>query len=162
MRLGERLFGRWPVRIEPLAAPHAAAIAALHSASFARGWDEAEVAALLGDRSVLADGLFVAETAQPSSFVLSRFAEDEAEILSIASAEAWRGRGHAGLLLERHVSHLRARGIAALFLEVEDGNLAALALYHRSGFGQVGERPAYYPAHDGSRRRALVLRRDLG
>ncbi|WP_254453743.1 hypothetical protein [Siccirubricoccus sp. G192] len=51
----------------------------------------------------------------------------------------------------------RARGAAAMFLEVAAGNPAALALYRGLGFDRVGQRRRYYP--DGSD--ALVLRRDL-
>jgi ribosomal-protein-alanine N-acetyltransferase len=51
----------------------------------------------------------------------------------------------------------RARGAAAMFLEVAAGNTPALALYAREGFAEVGRRRRYYA--DGAD--ALVLRRDL-
>jgi ribosomal-protein-alanine N-acetyltransferase len=56
-----------------------------------------------------------------------------------------------------------ARGAAALFLEVEAGNDAALALYRGQGFHEAGVRRGYYAGASGAggARDALVLRRAL-
>ncbi|MNC91836.1 ribosomal-protein-alanine N-acetyltransferase [compost metagenome] len=43
-----------------------------------------------------------------------------------------------------------------IFLEVRPSNAPALALYRRAGFGAIGVRRAYYPAHHG-REDAVVL-----
>jgi ribosomal-protein-alanine N-acetyltransferase len=83
---------------------------------------------------------------------------DEAELLSICLEEAARGQGAARRLLGQHLTELAARGVGQVFLEVEAGNLPALALYRRFGFHEVGERPAYYAHADGTRARALVMR----
>ena len=48
-----------------------------------------------------------------------------------------------------------------IFLEVDEGNVAARGLYGKLGFSKVGERRAYYAAADGTRSTALVMRRDL-
>ena len=48
-----------------------------------------------------------------------------------------------------------------MFLEVDDGNQAALGLYRKLGFEKAGERPAYYVNENGRRSSALVMRRDL-
>jgi ribosomal-protein-alanine N-acetyltransferase len=93
---------------------------------------------------------------------MSRLAADEAEILTICIDPAHRGRGLGHLLLERHLAHLVRRGVATLFLEVEDNNAPALALYRAFHFAKVGERPGYYLKPDGTRALALILRRDLG
>jgi len=42
------------------------------------------------------------------------------------------------------------------FLEVRPSNVAALALYHRFGFTEVGLRRAYYPG-DKDREDAVIL-----
>ncbi len=54
---------------------------------------------------------------------------------------------HAGLgraLLQEAISLLRASGAKRLYLEVEDGNEAALKLYRGVGAVPVGKRPGYY------------------
>jgi ribosomal-protein-alanine N-acetyltransferase len=53
------------------------------------------------------------------------------------------------------------RRAEALFLEVDETNRPAIALYKRFGFRQVGRRPNYYSSADGSSAGALVMRRDL-
>ena len=53
------------------------------------------------------------------------------------------------------------RGAEDIFLEVDEGNVAARGLYAKLGFAKVGERKAYYAAADGRRSTALVMRRDL-
>jgi len=154
-----RLFAR----VEPIlseAGPRdAAALAALHATAFQRGWSEDEVEHLLLDRQVVAhramDGHALA------GFILSRMAAGEAEILSLAVAQRWRGRGLGGRLLELHVRRLAGLGVAAVYLEVEDGNRPAIRLYGRAGFREVGRRPGYYTQQSGALAAALVLRRDL-
>ena len=156
-RLFAKLFRRTPPAIVDARAGDAAALAALHARSFAQGWSESEFERLLSDKAVVAH---VARAGAPVGFMLSRRAADEAEILTVAVAPAERGRGIARDLLARHLGRLAALGIARVFLEVDDGNRAALKLYARAGFREVGRRQGYYARAQGSGA-ALTLRRDL-
>jgi ribosomal-protein-alanine N-acetyltransferase len=61
-----------------------------------------------------------------------------------------------------HLGHLAGAGVSSVFLEVERGNAAALALYERLGFETVGERKNYYRQGTGGAAPALTLRCDLG
>jgi ribosomal-protein-alanine N-acetyltransferase len=88
--------------------------------------------------------------------LLGRMAADEAEVLTLAVAPAARQQGVATQLLEAACAVVAPR-CRALFLEVSIANRAALALYERAGFAEVGRRWRYYS--DGSD--ALVLRRIL-
>ena len=55
---------------------------------------------------------------------------------------------------------LHAERAEALFLEVDETNLPAIALYRRLRFVDVGSRPAYYQHAGGARTGALVMRRE--
>lgn len=133
----------------------AAAIAALHAASFRRGWGEDEVYGLLTDSAVIAHRVTIRRA--PVGFIMSRLAAGEAEILSVAIAPDWRGRGLSRALLDFHLRTLAGRAVRAVFLEVDEHNAPARRLYARAGFGEVGRRQGYYE----SGATALVLRRDL-
>jgi ribosomal-protein-alanine N-acetyltransferase len=148
-----------PAAVVPATAHDAAALAALHGAAFHRGWDEAEFAAMLGRTDTLVHVMRRGRAI--AGFVASRIAADESEILSIALAASERGRGLSGTLLRNHLGHLAGRGVRTVFLEVEEHNRPALALYARFGFHQVGRRERYYRDPTGAQTAALVLRRDL-
>jgi ribosomal-protein-alanine N-acetyltransferase len=94
-------------------------------------------------------------------FVLSRRAADEAEILTIATAPAWRGYGVGGELLAEHLRQAKQQGVKTMFLEVDPDNAPAMALYKRFGFAKVGERGGYYRRGDGTLASAWVMRREL-
>ena len=152
-----RLFARAEPALSAAAPRDAAALAALHAASFNRGWSEHEFEQLLTDRAVVADRATSGH--RNVAFILSRRAADEAEILSVAVARAWRGRGLARRLLDLHLRRLAGFGLRAVFLEVDEDNMPARRLYARAGFREVGRRPGYYAQSGG--KGALVLRRDL-
>jgi [ribosomal protein S18]-alanine N-acetyltransferase len=134
----------------------AAPIAALHAASFRRGWDEDEVYRLLVDPAVIAHRLIIRRAT--IGFIMSRMAADEAEILSVAIAPARRGRGLSRPLLDFHLRNLAGRGVRTVFLEVDEQNEPARRLYGGAGFEEISRRQGYYD--NGAT--ALVLRRDLG
>lgn len=154
------LFGRAKPVLSDAGPRDAAAIAALHAASFHRGWSEQEVETLLLDHNVMAHRAMVGGKVR--GFILSRLAADEAEILSVAVSGTRRGRGIGRDLLILHLRRLAGLGIRALFLEVDENNTPAIRLYRRAGFREVGRRPNYYPGPDGKPATALVLRRDIG
>ena len=155
-----RLFGRGAPAIADAGPRDADSIAALHAASFHRGWSEEEVAALLVERNVMAHRATVGRTL--AGFIMSRRAADEAEILSVAVRNAERGRGLARALLQLHLRRLAGDGVRTVFLEVDETNTPAIRLYRRAGFRDVGRRPNYYATPGATPAAALVLRRDLG
>lgn len=87
------------------------------------------------------------------------FAAGEAELLLFVIDKDWQGKGLGCQFLQRLVQAAKAKA-QTIFLEVRASNDAAVALYEKIGFHQVGVRPGYYPA--GSRREdALVHALDL-
>jgi ribosomal-protein-alanine N-acetyltransferase len=158
----------WPFAARPpvyraLDPADARAVAAIHAEGFARGWPAADVERMLADATTVGDGAATAGwPSQLIGFVLSRVAADEAEILSIGVKRSWQGRRVAAGLLAHHLSRVGQRGAQALFLEVEEGNRPAIALYRRFGFFDVGKRPSYYKKPDGRAANAIVMRRAIG
>ena len=138
----------------------AAGMAAVHATSFDEPWGPEEIAALLDGPGGF--GLVVREPAAEAivAFILARAVADEAEVLTLAVDPARRRSGVGQALVEAAAIAAAAAGAHALFLEVASDNIAALALYRAAGFGQVGQRPAYYHRATGAID-ALVLRRDL-
>lgn len=155
-----RLFSKAEPVLSDAQARDAAAIAALHAASFRRGWSDQEVEGLLIDRSVIAQRALSGRAF--AGFIMSRVAADEAEILSVAVARNQQGRGLARQLLNLHLRRLAGLGVRTVFLEVDEHNTPAIKLYGRAGFREVSRRANYYPLAGGKTAAALVLRRDIG
>jgi [ribosomal protein S18]-alanine N-acetyltransferase len=151
-----RVFTRAKPSIAEARASDASKIAAVHTASFPRGWSEEEFQRLLADRSVVTHRLNLG--GKLIGFIMSRMAAGEAEILSVAVGPPWRGRGFSRPLLDLHLRRLAGLGVRRVFLEVGEHNRPAGRLYRNAGFTEVGRRKAYYD--DGAT--ALILRRDLG
>jgi ribosomal-protein-alanine N-acetyltransferase len=153
-----------PSSIRRIGPEFGGACAKLHAQSFAHAWGVAEFESLLAGRDVVGQAAIAATfwgRREVSGFVLSRRAADTAEILTIAVAPAARRKGIGSALLMSHLPTLAAEGAKSLFLEVEADNKAALALYRRFDFQEVGERKTYYRTADGNRASALILRRDF-
>ncbi len=137
------LFARTPPSVSEATAGDAADLAALHGASFHRGWSEHELERLLVDRAVVAHRVTIGR--RLVGFIISRIIAGEAEILSVAVASSQRGKGLAGQMLNQHLRRLAGFGTRTVFLEVGEGNLPANRLYQRAGFRLVGRREGYYP-----------------
>jgi [ribosomal protein S18]-alanine N-acetyltransferase len=91
-------------------------------------------------------------------YVIAWFVLDEGEIANLAVVPTARRRGVARALLEGIIAEARESGIARLFLEVRESNVAARALYASRGFKPIARRARYYrkPVED-----AIVLRLEL-
>jgi ribosomal protein S18 acetylase RimI-like enzyme len=71
-------------------------------------------------------------------------------IYSLAVNENHRGKQVGRRLLEAMVDQLETRGVKRIYLEVEQSNRKAVALYERNGFRCIGKLPGYYaPGADG-------------
>ncbi|MGO4448593.1 ribosomal protein S18-alanine N-acetyltransferase [Phyllobacterium sp. TAF24] len=151
-----------PFVIERLMSADATHLAKLHMLTFSKPWSDEEFHALIVQENVF--GFIAREegnrSAPPGGFVLARLVIDEAEILTIAVAPSSQRRGLGHALMDATLRHLHNARADMLFLEVDETNIPALALYRRLGFKQVGKRPGYYETADG-RSAALTMRRDL-
>lgn len=127
-----------------------AALAAIHAEAFEAPWDAATLAELLASPGVFA-------VAEDDGFILIRVVVDEAEILTLAVRPSSRRAGRGRRLVAAAVVRASALGAERMFLEVAEGNVAARALYARSGFVEMGRRRGYYSHADGRREDALTL-----
>jgi len=110
-----------------------------------RPWDEAAMAQFLAGPSVLCLIGSVIDTGDaPAGLLIARRAADEAELLTLGVTPAVRRAGLGRALLTRAVDDLRSSGARLLFLEVDEDNAPALALYGSLGAEPVGRRPGYY------------------
>jgi [ribosomal protein S18]-alanine N-acetyltransferase len=118
-------------------------LAALHRDCFQRPWDETAMAKFAAAPGTLCLVGSLDEGAA-GGLLMARKAGDEAEILTFGVVPPCRNKGLGKALLETAVERLSASGVKRLFLEVEDGNEAALRLYRACGAAAVGRRKAYY------------------
>ena len=149
--------------VEPLQLDDMRHLPAIHAEGFSRPWSTHEFVSLLEQEPVFGFGVWQVgkRRGAPAGFVLARLAADEAEILTIAVSRSWRGYGLGRDLMEAVLRELHAARAQTLFLEVDETNAPATALYRRLGFREVARRPGYYEKPDAPRTDALVLRRDL-
>ncbi len=121
-------------------------LAALHASCFAQAWDEAAMAQFIAgpDTLCLVASSVDQSAGAPAGLLIARKAADEAELLTFGVVPDCRRMGLGRTLLRVAMDALRTSGAKRLFLEVEEGNLAALQLYRSLGAIPVGRRPGYY------------------
>jgi ribosomal-protein-alanine N-acetyltransferase len=137
-----------------------AVMAVAFDPGFGEAWSAAQVLASL------ATGTAWAQVARGSDapqlgFTLCREIGPDAELLLIGVAPIARRRGIGAALLAAAAVEARRRQSETLFLEVRDGNAAALGLYRAAGYEVIGRRRDYYRGIDGHRFDAITLRARL-
>lgn len=101
----------------------------------------------------------VAESAQGVvGFAVASVVGAEAELETIAVAQAWQRKGLARALWAALKAELRRAGAHVTLLEGRASNREALGLYGRLGFVEAGRRRGYYadPAED-----AVLMRLEM-
>ncbi|PPD43606.1 MAG: alanine acetyltransferase [Methylocystis sp.] len=162
MSLLAGFFAKPTFVVRPIGAERAEECETLHGASFAFGWSKIDFESYLTDPHVIADGA-VTEGARGKlgGFILSRLLPPDSEVLTFAVDPARRGAGLGRMIIERHLENLERGGARLVFLEVADDNDAALKLYGRVGFKEIGRRENYYLRADGAKRAAVNLRLEM-
>jgi len=95
---------------------------------------------------------------QLAGYFLLMYALDEAHLLDVAVAGTRHGTGLGRYLLDTLCARAKEMGAESVLLEVRPSNARALAVYKRFGFAEIGRRKGYYPAHEGKREDAIVMR----
>lgn len=149
--------------LDSASADHLRQMADIHARTFARPWTDGEIEQLLNQKATF--GFVLRKPVMRGGglvgFVLVRVAADEAEILTVAVEPAWHGYGCGRRLMDAALERAHRDRVSSIFLEVDETNLPAVALYTKLGFVSVGNRAGYYSKAEGDRGKALVMRRDL-
>ena len=130
-------FSKSQFTIAPVTSDDSEALHEIHRKSFYHAWDEETFTSFLTDPQMF--GFTVSVMGKPEKilgFILCRLVIDA---------------------VFRYLYQERAK---QLFLEVDETNKAALALYKSSGFNEVGRRPGYYQTGKGHSD-ALIMRRTI-
>lgn len=93
-------------------------------------------------------------------YAVLMLAVDESELLDIAIDAGHQRQGWGRKLLEEMMVLARHFGMRRMVLEVRASNKAAIALYRKAGFGDIGLRRDYYQAQNG-REDAILMGREL-
>ncbi|MES2041797.1 MAG: ribosomal protein S18-alanine N-acetyltransferase [Pseudomonadota bacterium] len=84
---------------------------------------------------------------------------DELHLLNFAVDLPYQGQGYAKLLMDKLFAYTNEHAHVSILLEVRRSNARAISVYEGAGFVSIGVRKGYYPAHDGQREDAIVMRR---
>ncbi|HET9788382.1 MAG TPA: ribosomal protein S18-alanine N-acetyltransferase [Pyrinomonadaceae bacterium] len=96
------------------------------------------------DLMLIAKPLHVPESTPIAGYIVARETAGELHINNVAVRSEYRRRGIGAALLGRILHEARRRKATAAFLEVRSANLAAQALYEKSGFRAIARRADYY------------------
>lgn len=77
-------------------------------------------------------------------FIIEEVIVPEAELIQLFIFPEYRGSGFGTLLCGAWIASLKERKLEKAFLEVRDGNEAAIKIYQALGFKIVGKRKNYY------------------
>ena len=130
-------------------------IAELEKVCFSDPWSEKSISSEL--TNPLSCWIVALDGENLVGYVGSQSVLGWADMMNLAVAINYRRRGVAEQLVCTLIDNLKLRDVTCLTLEVRVSNQAAIALYNKLGFVQVGKRPNYYhnPKED-----ALILRKE--
>ena len=135
--------------------PHVPQVAELEKLCFSDPWSEQSIASELDN--VLALWYVALDDDRVVGYIGSQTVCGETDVMNIAVHPDYRRRGIGQILIEELIREVKNLGSISLTLEVRDSNIAAVSLYEKLGFSQVGLRKNYYrnPKED-----ARILRKE--
>ena len=93
-------------------------------------------------------------------FSVIQVAVGEAHIFNVCVNRAYQRQGLGAMVLKELLEVAERVHVRSIFLEVRPSNEAAVRLYERFGFMEVGVRKQYYPSPQG-REDALIFAKEL-
>ena len=94
------------------------------------------------------------------AYTVSQYIVDECHLLNLCVRQTARGKGLGEKMVQYLMNQARQNDIGSIFLEVRMSNTAAINLYEKLSFNEIGLRRDYYPARNG-REVALVLAHEI-
>ena len=143
------------IRIVPMNADHLEELERLERICFSRPWSKRMLAEEL-ENACAAFLVAEDETGAVLGYAGLLVMMDEGYITNVAVFPEYRRLGVAAKIIDVYMNFAKANDLAFLTLEVRPSNTAAIALYRRFGFEEVGRRKNYY---DLPREDALILTR---
>ena len=131
-------------------------VAEIERLAFHEPWSKQSLAILCGDGAF---GVAVIEEDRVVAYGGMLTVLNEGQVTNVATHPEYRRRGCAAAVMKGLLAGARARGLVEITLEVRESNLAAIALYQRFGFCEVGRRPRFY-SHPTET--ALIMKCELG
>jgi ribosomal-protein-alanine N-acetyltransferase len=118
-------------------------VVAIDQISFSLPWPKSSFHFELTDNP--ASRCWVAELdGKVAAMLVAWFIVDEIHIATIATHPDFRKQGIGEKLLSHALQAAKAEGAITSFLEVRESNDAALKMYHKFGYMEVGRREGYY------------------
>lgn len=148
------------VALHSIGIAHLGVASAVHDVCFGEPWSEGSIAELLTMPGGF--GLLATFEDHPTGLVIAYSLGAEGEILTLCVVPAYRRRGIAAQLLAHALGRLMQQGCRRVTLEVAADNIAALGLYWKAGFSEVGRRLGYYRRDASVPMDAIVLASSLG
>lgn len=131
--------------IENMQEHHIKAVAELEKMCFSQPWSEVSLREEL-DKITSKFLVAINEDGQVIGYVGFNFVLDEGYITNIAVSENCRKCGVAKKMMREIVGFANGKELRFVSLEVRKSNVAAISLYEKMGFSQVGKRKNFYVA----------------
>ncbi len=90
------------------------------------------------------------------AFIIAKVMSFECEIVNLGVKISMRKKKLASQLLNNLIDFSKANCIKQIFLEVRVSNIAAISLYDKFNFSEIGSRPNYYITEHG-KEDALIM-----
>lgn len=144
------------IEIKRMDQTHVSQIAELERICFSDPWSERSIGAELKNR--LSMWFVATEEETVLGYIGSQTVLDSSDVMNIAVHPDHRKKGIGEKLVLDLVHYLKEKDIKSLLLEVRVSNTAAINLYKKLGFQEIGRRRNYYhnPKED-----AYILRKEL-
>lgn len=131
------------------------AVAALNLAATAYPWSPGQFIDSLQSH----DCHLLVAGEQLLGFMVLQHSCGESCLLNIAIHPDFHKRGYAHFLLSQGLQRCISANSSQCYLEVRASNTAAIALYFKTGFEDVGLRKNYYPAAQGREHAKIMIKK---